>query len=234
MGMRVSLHTVALLTSVFLLASCQCGASLDSISPLSSPMSSSSVSAPGNVYVAQIHGAWASGAPYPVFFIEVPYGTTWIYVQNVTYSTQPPLKGTHPRLTKVSQSIVWPGGTTSQVFAQNFVYDENSGILLMFDAFLDNSALDTASYDLFSCPGVGIAYLGDVKGVNIFYNCATPTSINYQELNKNEAGQPTEALFNWKCEGNIYEVKVTMSWGKSDPLYSIDVITGLTATITRK
>lgn len=233
---RISAYTSLLLIGVFLLTACQSGgAPVPTIfSPLSPIVTPSSVSAVGQVYAAQIRGAWAAGGPYPVFFFDVPTGTTRISAQRIAYGTQPPLSGAHPRLTELSQAIVWPGGVTSQVLAQDFVYDENAGLLLMFNAFLDGSSLDTASYDIFSCAGVGIAYLGDAGGANVFYNCAVPISIQYQELSRNETGRPTEALFTWECESNAYEVNVTMTWGKSDPVYNIDVITGLTAAITRE
>lgn len=233
---RISAYTSLLLIGVFLLTACQSrGApAFPVVSPLSPIATPFSVSAVGQVYAAQIRGAWAAGGPYPVFFFDVPPGTTRINTQEIVYDTKPPLSGTHPRLAKLSQTIVWPGGFTSQILARDFVYDENSGLLLTFNALLDDSSLDTASYDVFSCPGVGIAYLGDAGGANVFYNCAVPISIQYQEFSRNETGRPTEALFTWECESNAYEVNVTMTWGKSDPVYNIDVITGLTATITRR
>lgn len=225
------------ITSIFLFPSCQrntlpvATVGVSPLSPITVPSQSPEI---GVVYAAQIHGAWASGAPYPVFFFDVPQGMTQVNVERVVYGTEPPLGGSHPRLVEVSQRILWPGGAASFLSARDFVYDENSGILLMFNAFLDGSPLDTASYDVFSCPGVGIAYLGDVGGVNIFYNCAVPISINYQELEKNEAGRPIKALFNWECKGNAYEARVEVNWGKSDPVHKIDIISELTATIIRK
>jgi hypothetical protein len=225
------------ISSIFLLASCQQNAppvatiGVSPLSPIAVPSKGPEI---GKVFAAQIHGAWASGAPYPVFFLDVPKGLTEVSVERVVYGTEPPLGGSHPRLLEVFQRVVWPGGVTSLLSARDFVYDEGAGILLMFNAFLDGAPLDTASYDVFSCPGVGIAYLGDTGGVNIFYSCAVPISINYQELEKNEAGRPTKALFNWECEGNIYEVRAEMKWGKSDPVYKIDIISELTATIIRR
>lgn len=230
----VSFCTIVLFAGLCVLISCQRGTSPGSntspLSPLPTPFFSSGS---GQVYAAQIRGAWASGAPYPIFFFDVPRGTTEVKVQKVIYGTQPPLGGVHPRLIEVSQNIVWPGGATAQLLARDFVYDENSGVLLMFNAFLDSSALDTAFYDVFSCAGVGLAYLGNAGGVNVFYNCATPISLNYRELSRNEDGRPIAVLFTWECEGDAYEVKVEMSWGRSDPVYNIDVIRELTATITR-
>lgn len=223
--------------SILLLASCQRNVLpvvKVGVSPLSPVMALSHGLDIGQVFAAQFHGAWASGAPYPVFFFDVPKGTTKISVERVVYGIEPPLGGFHPRLVEVSQRIVWPRGATSLLLARDFVYDENSGILLMFNAFLDGSPLDTASYDVFSCPGVGIAYLGDARGVNIFYNCAVPISISYKELEKNDADRPTKAFFNWECEGDAYEVRAEMNWGKSDPVYKIDIISKLTAIIVRK
>lgn len=203
------------------------------MSPVTTPPPSA-VLEKGMVHAAQFRGAWASGYPYPVFFFDVPQGTTTMTLQEVVYATEEPLGAVHPRLEKVAHEIVWPGGATSQVLATNFYYDENQEQLLTYEATFDDTSIDTAGFDVFVASGVGIAYLGDSKGVNIFYNCASSTSIDYQELSANEAGLPTEAVFNWGCEGDVYEVRVETTWGKSDSDYNIDVITGLTATITRE
>lgn len=217
-----------------LVTACQQKSPFYVISPLSPAVTPKPISTGGKIYGAQIlNSAWAPGAPYPVFFYDVPVGTTKVIVQDIAYGVEKPLADVHPRLEKVSQRVIWPGGETAQVIAADFIYDEQSGTLLTYNATMDGLPLETF-YDIFSCPGVGVAYLGDVKGVNIFYNCATPISIQYQELSKDEQERPTEAFFRWDCEGNSYETHTIIGWGKSDLVYQIDVITDLTVTITRK
>ena len=187
----------------------------------------------GQVYAARFQGAWASGYPYPIFFIDVPPGTTELVVEEVVYGAEEPLNAVHPRLNKVAQKIEWPSGGTSQVLATDFYYDETQGSLLAYSAAQDGTSIDTVAYDVSSSSGVGISFLGDTGGPNIFFNCPSPTSINYQALATNEAGKPTQAIFDWACEGDSYTVEVEATWGKSDAQYGIDVIDELTAKITR-
>jgi hypothetical protein len=188
----------------------------------------------GQVYAARFHGAWASGYPYPVFFIDAPPGTTQVVLEQVVYASEEPLSGVHPRLEKVLEEIVWPSGATSQVVADEFYYDAAEGTLLTYNATLDGASLDTVAYDISSADGVGISYLGDTGGVNVFFNCSITTSMDYQELGVNEQGKPTQAVFSWECEGRNYTIEVETAWGKSDPDHNIDVIEKLTATITRE
>ena len=118
--------------------------------------------------------------------------------------------------------------------ATDFHYGETGGILLTYNATFHNNPLDTVAHSVFSSEGVGIAYLGDTAGVNIFFNCATPISMVSKQLSATEEGRPTEATFGWKCNGDDYKVQVETAWGKSDPKHNIDVITALTASVTRK
>jgi hypothetical protein len=214
-------------------------ATMSPLSPLAVPPTRSAslpATAPemGQVYAARFYGGWASGYPYPVFFIDAPPGTTQAVLEHVVYTSEEPLGGLHPRLEKVSEEIVWPSGATSQVVADEFYYDAAEGTLLTYNATLDGVALDTVAYDVSSADGVGIAYLGDTGGVNVFFNCSFSISIDYQELGVNDQGKPTQAVFSWECEGESYKVEVESAWGKSDPEHNIDVIEKLTATITRE
>lgn len=188
----------------------------------------------GQVYAAQIRGQWAPGYPYPVFFLDLPVGTSSLLLREVVYqSEQEPLGGSHPQLEKVVQTITWPDATTAVVAAENFTYDEAQGVLLSYSASLDGIPLDTASRDLFAAQGVGISFLGDTGGVNVFHNCSSGTTIDYEELASDEHGRPTAANFQWQCEADSYDMHVEVVWGRSDPHYDIAVIIGLSATITR-
>lgn len=204
------------------------------VPPTRSASSPALTSETGQVYATRFYGAWASGYPYPVFFIEAPPGTTQVVLEQVVYGTEEPLSGVHPRLEKVSEKIVWPSGATSQVLADEFFYDAAEGTMLTYNANFDGAALDTVAHDVSSADGLGISYLGDTGGVNVFFNCSTTTSMDYQESGVNEQGKPTQAVFSWECEGESYTVEVETAWGKSDPDHNIDVIEKLTATITRE
>jgi hypothetical protein len=136
-------------------------------------------------------------------------------------------------LEKVVQEVIWPDGSISQLIAEDFYYDEAEDLLLWYSATLDGIPLDTVSYDIFAAQGVGIAFLGDTGGVNVFYNCSSPTTIDYQELATDENGHPTAGNFQWQCEADSYDMHVEVVWGRSDPHHDIEVVTGLSATITR-
>jgi hypothetical protein len=203
-------------------------------SPMTETGQSTRVPTPaGQVYAAQIRGQLAPGYPYPVFFLDLPSGAATLTLSEVTYGSSPPLNEVHPRLERVIQEVTWPDGSISQVAAQDFYYDETACLLLSYVATLDGVPLDTVSYDVFTTPGVGIAFLGDTGGVNVFYNYGATTTIDYQELATDDHGHPTEASFRWQSDADAYHVHVQMSWGVSDPSYGIAVITGLTAAITR-
>lgn len=188
----------------------------------------------GQVYAAQFRGSWASGYPYPVFFLDIPYGTARFTLVEVAYGSADPLNQAHPRLDRVVQEVIWPDGNVSQLIAENFYYDEVQSLLLTYNGALDGIPLETATLDVSSARGVGIAYLGDTGGINVFYNCVSPISIDYEESAVTTDGRPTEAAFSWECKGDAYEVETQVTWGISDPEYNIDVVTGLTAVITRR
>lgn len=214
------------------------GSSATELASIPSPASETAVSTRvpgprGQVYAAQIRGQWASGYPYPVFFLDLPFGTATLTLAEVVYGSSPPLNEAHPRLEKVVQEVIWPDGSISQLIAEDFYYDDTEGLLLWYSATLDGIPLDTVSYDIFAAQGVGIAFLGDTGGVNVFYNCSSPTTIDYQELATDENGHPTAGNFQWQCEADSYDMHVEVVWGRSDARYDINVITGLSATITR-
>lgn len=206
-------------------------------SALSSPLVASispAESGTGHIYAAQFRGEWAAGYPYPIFFLDVPPGTTRWTLDDVTYGPGEPLNGVHPRLREVAQTAVWPSGSASRVVAENFVYDETTGLLLKYDATQDEASLDTAAFSVSLSQGVGISYLGDTGGVNVFYNCSSPIHIDYQELSANPAGRPAEAVFEWDCGGDHYHISVQTTWGKLAAGSQIDVIQSLTAEIVRE
>ena len=246
--MRANVWTLPLLWAAFVLvavsSSVSCGSRVSPESPatelasIPSPATETAASTrvpgpTGQVYAAQIRGQWASGYPYPVFFLDLPRGTATLTLSEVIYGSSPPLNEAHPRLVRVVEEVIWPNGSISQLVAQDFYYDETEGLLLWYSATLDGIPLDTVSYDIFAAQGVGIAFLGDTGGVNVFYNCSSPTTIDYQELATNEKGHPTVGNFQWQCDADSYDMHVEVVWGRSDPHQDIDVITGLSATITR-
>jgi len=205
------------------------------LSPVATSLPAATVSSSaevGQVYVAQFQGAYASGYPYPVFFFDVPKGTTTLTLRNVTYEAKEALNGVHPRLEKVLQEVAWPGSKTVQILATAFRYDESQGTLVAFNVTVDNLPLDNGVYDILASRGVGIAYLGDTGGVNIFHNCGMSTSISHQDLSTADE-RPTETLFKWSCGDSSYEASVKMTWSTS-PGSNIRIINGLTASIIRK
>lgn len=187
------------------------------------------------VLAARFHGDWAPGYPYPVFFYDVPYGKTTVVLDTVQYSENGELVNeAHPRLEKVELSILWPDGSESVLQADSFVYDETQGVLMTYDAYENSQSLETYAVDVRAASGVGLAFLGDTSGINVFHNCTDSTVISREQLATDESGNPTESIFRWECQGDSYETKVEMSWGVVNVEQNVDVITELLMTISRE
>jgi hypothetical protein len=213
---KFTLYPIIVLFQIFLLSSCYRDSSK---SIIITPISTIKIIEKHEqinelINAAKFYGLWASGYPYPIFFINAPIGLSKMKLEDVRYDDYL-LGDSHPALKSVRFIYKTPENIDYELIATDFTYNSESSLLINYSAYVNKVKIDTQGYDVSLAPGIGLSFLGDVGGINLFYNCQENYHLDYSEIDKSPSGLPLVSEFKWQCMEIKYIVRVSANWNEN-------------------